>query len=784
MSLRRPPPPIPQKPKRLQSSELPVADNERPVSPQDTGPGRRVSVSALRNMFEANQDDSSSSIPPVPAIPKSRSSIVPFPSLTVTNPSQQIETPLVDSDNPFLADEEVNSKIPNRIISPNPPQNAPPLIRRPMHRSLSHSSVSNIFDDPNLVVMSPATDVPPSPRPQSTVHQLAVKLEISTNLQSSHIPSMRHESSINSPYHNSKLDSPSLAQSKYLSPVPQTPGSKSMTRSSSFSTIEEIHSQEKKEKEGAELDMLAENVKKHKKRFNLTLELLNTELAYLQDIKLLDEVYCRPSTELKIFSAADSKAIFTNLPDVISCSEEFAEILKASTGGLVNANGEIVEEPEEKWIWSDWDRDDHFCWIGEAFLQMMTKLEDVYCDYCTRHEVSLGKLAELSKGSNPQIIKFLKEAREKIQGRTTSWDLASMLIKPVQRVLKYPLLLKQILALTPSVHPDYPHLEKALAGIENVAEKINEIKKRKELVEKIVTGDKEVNIRHGITKNLTRTKQQLKQATGLSMDVAVDDLYASVEEKFNFQKTQAQTFISDIITWLSSLKQFFNQLHDLAISLEDLYTAFSPPRSSSSSPLPNFSKVTIPRSAEFRKFAGKLGLEMTQQMEKSLRDKLFPIFEKMMGLFDNPATVMKKRDRKFLDYMSVKEITNKGETPDKTLLESADAYSAINAQLIDELPKFFALQEQFFDIVVIQFVSIQATFYRSYQDQILQVLSHGLQDIDKMVLMTEIKNEEVRECWERKFSSVKPMVDEIEVMGLAKEMREKGLLIFSSVTQA
>lgn len=143
-------------------------------------------------------------------------------------------------------------------------------------------------------------------------------------------------------------------------------------------------------------------------------------------------MYCRPSTELKVFSAADSKAIFTNLPDVISCSEEFAEILKASTGGLVNANGEIVEEPDEKWIWSDWDRDDHFCWIGEAFLQMvrficgvymcsfefewmaygclnqMTKLEDVYCDYCTRHEVSLGKLAELSKGSNPQIIKFLK----------------------------------------------------------------------------------------------------------------------------------------------------------------------------------------------------------------------------------------------------------------------------------------------------------------------------------------------------------------------------------------
>lgn len=29
-----------------------------------------------------------------------------------------------------------------------------------------------------------------------------------------------------------------------------------------------------------------------------------------------------------------------------------------------------------------------------------------------------------------------------MQGRTTCWDLPSLLIKPVQRVLKYPLLLR------------------------------------------------------------------------------------------------------------------------------------------------------------------------------------------------------------------------------------------------------------------------------------------------------------------------------------------------------
>lgn len=70
------------------------------------------------------------------------------------------------------------------------------------------------------------------------------------------------------------------------------------------------------------------------------------------------------------------------------------------------------------------------------------------------------------------------------------------MIKPVQRVLKYPLLLREILSLTPADHSDYNELVPAVKEIQEVADNINEIKRRKDIVEKIV-GDKkktEINV--------------------------------------------------------------------------------------------------------------------------------------------------------------------------------------------------------------------------------------------------------------------------------------------------
>lgn len=67
-------------------------------------------------------------------------------------------------------------------------------------------------------------------------------------------------------------------------------------------------------------------------------------------------------------------------------------------------------------------------------------------------------------------------------------------MKPVQRVLKYPLLLKSLLKQTPASEPDYESLVQALCTAEMVAEKINEVKKRVDIVEKYVGGKAPTNV--------------------------------------------------------------------------------------------------------------------------------------------------------------------------------------------------------------------------------------------------------------------------------------------------
>lgn len=58
--------------------------------------------------------------------------------------------------------------------------------------------------------------------------------------------------------------------------------------------------------------------------------------------------------------------------------------------------------------------------------------------------------------------------------------MQSFLIKPIQRICKYPLLLKELLKHTPDDHPDYEYLSKSCQSIEEIVKKINERKREKD----------------------------------------------------------------------------------------------------------------------------------------------------------------------------------------------------------------------------------------------------------------------------------------------------------------
>lgn len=67
------------------------------------------------------------------------------------------------------------------------------------------------------------------------------------------------------------------------------------------------------------------------------------------------------------------------------------------------------------------------------------------------------------------------------RGKTNYINLGSFLIKPVQRVMRYPLLLMELLGATPENHHDRPELTEALLAVKEINVNINEYKRRKDL---------------------------------------------------------------------------------------------------------------------------------------------------------------------------------------------------------------------------------------------------------------------------------------------------------------
>ncbi|KAF9295124.1 hypothetical protein BGZ88_002749 [Linnemannia elongata] len=427
-------------------------------------------------------------------------------------------------------------------------------------------------------------------------------------------------------------------------------------------------------------DTPEEKERKHRldKRRRVVQELLETEISFSKDMLLLQEVYVTNMSESPLFTQADVKIVFTNLADVVALTLDFIAFLTPACGGGI-----------------DEEYDDSTTFVGEAFSQTISRIRRVYSEYCKRQEASAQHLQDLD--NRRDLKPFFDACTEKCKGRTTGWDLASLLIKP------------QIHALTPSDHQDFESLVNVQKEMLQVAEEINELKKRKDIVEKIVGSKKKndsdivyVSITLNTWSEFARTTQQLRQAVGGS-EVTVDILFEALLEKFNMQQRLVREFAKYIQSWLVSIKQFFDTQDAFATTLADIYGMVPIHRTKE-----NLSLILV---HEFHKNLAQFSKTIGRELENRLKKTVYKSIERFLKLFSGPLQVMKKREKKLLDYDNVRDMKDRGETIDKNMLESAAAYTAINEQLVDELPKFLGLTTQYFDIIVMEFSQVQQYFY-------------------------------------------------------------------------
>ncbi|KAJ1528617.1 hypothetical protein ONE63_007016 [Megalurothrips usitatus] len=191
------------------------------------------------------------------------------------------------------------------------------------------------------------------------------------------------------------------------------------------------------------------------------LELVDTERTYVKHLNNLLENYLEPLKKETFLSMAEINALFGNIQEIVAFQRQF----------LNNLDEALDLEPDfHKFEHPSQFRNVLFS-IGNAFLYYVNHFK-LYSSFCASHSKAQ-KVLHPNEG-NQALREFLAARNPRQQHSST---LESYLIKPIQRILKYPLLLQSLRNLTDQQSEQHAHLVEALKGMEKVAEHINEMQR-------------------------------------------------------------------------------------------------------------------------------------------------------------------------------------------------------------------------------------------------------------------------------------------------------------------
>ncbi|KAM3837427.1 LOW QUALITY PROTEIN: rho guanine nucleotide exchange factor 17 [Vipera latastei] len=197
-------------------------------------------------------------------------------------------------------------------------------------------------------------------------------------------------------------------------------------------------------------------------RKHVTMTLLDTEQSYVESLRTLMQGYMKPLKQPENSNLCDPSLvdeIFDQIPELLEHHEEFLEQIS-----------ECVQNWHEKQK------------VGDILVQSFSKdiLVNIYSAYIDNF-LNAKDAIRIAKEARPAFMKFLAQNMRENKEKQA---LSDLMIKPVQRIPRYELLVKDLLKHTSEEHPDHPFLIEAQTSIKQVAEKINKGMKSAEEVER------------------------------------------------------------------------------------------------------------------------------------------------------------------------------------------------------------------------------------------------------------------------------------------------------------
>ncbi|GAA6236047.1 guanine nucleotide exchange factor VAV3-like isoform X1 [Lates japonicus] len=183
-------------------------------------------------------------------------------------------------------------------------------------------------------------------------------------------------------------------------------------------------------------------------------EIKQTEEKYTETLESIEKYFLNPLK--KFFSAAEIDKVFVNIPDLVKVHKSLMADLQDS---ILNKNALN---------------------LYQIFISYKERLL-IYGIYCSRVEIAIAVLDLICKEKEDVRLKLEECSKRANNGKFTLRDL---LVVPMQRVLKYHLLLQELVKHTHDA-ADKNNLKIALDAMKDLAQYVNEVKRDNETLREI-----------------------------------------------------------------------------------------------------------------------------------------------------------------------------------------------------------------------------------------------------------------------------------------------------------
>ncbi|VDN12067.1 unnamed protein product [Dibothriocephalus latus] len=178
-------------------------------------------------------------------------------------------------------------------------------------------------------------------------------------------------------------------------------------------------------------------------------EIVSTEKNYVDSLKMLLEKYKYPL--MRVLSAQEIDEIFKYIEELHTIHRDLLSNLNLATSSTHN-----------------------FLRLGEVFIRDRDKLL-IYGEYCGHLQKAQTLVTEILRNDVEKKTKI--EICQSQSENYSKFHLTELLAVPIQRVLKYHLLLEQLWKLTDEDHPEKAELADAFGCMRELAQTINEVKR-------------------------------------------------------------------------------------------------------------------------------------------------------------------------------------------------------------------------------------------------------------------------------------------------------------------